>query len=138
MKKVVLPGILAGVLMLIVGMGINYLMNLFVPALMVEYTTSGLFRPWEDPLMSLYFAYPIVLGLALAWFWNKTKSSFKGASVFGRGASFGFACFLIATIPGMLVTYASFDISLGMVLSWTLMGIVDLLIAGFVFAKLNK
>jgi len=136
MKKIILPGIIAGFLMLIAGILFNFLTNLAFPSIAKEYT-SGLMRPWSDPLMMIFFLYPFILSFVLAWAWDKSKKLFKGSAC-RRGAMFALSIFLISSIPGMFVTYTSFNVSFGMVLSWTVSGLIYLLIAGCVFARMNK
>jgi len=138
MKKIVLTGILAGLAILIVAMLLNLLFNLVFPSLQAEYENANLFRPWSDPKMSIFFAYPFVLGIVLAWFWDKTKSLFKQKSFWNRGFSFGLMYWIIASIPGMIITYSSFQLSLLIVLSWTIMGFVEAVCAGLICAAMNK
>ena len=83
-----------------------------------------------------YFVCPFLVGLILAWLWAKTKGLFKG-SYFRRGFSFGLIYWLIS-IPGMVISYSSFPISLAMVFSWTLSGLVQYLAGGFILAKGNN
>ena len=119
-------------------MGFSFLTNALFPALAAEYVDSGIFRPWSDPLMQMFFAYPFILGVILAFVWDKLKTQVKGQSVFSRGLNFGQSYFLVATIPGMFITYTSFQVSLGLVLSWTTGGLIEGIFAGWVLAKLNK
>jgi len=137
MKKIVLPGILAGILMAAVGMLIGYVFNAIFPSLMAEYNNTAIFRAMEDPLMSLFFLYPLILGIALAWLWDKTKGLFKSDN-WKRGVHFGLIYFVVASIPGMLITYSSFQVSLLITSTWTLNGLANGLIAGMIFAKMNK
>lgn len=137
MKKVILSGLVAGAAMLVVGLGVGYLLMLVFPGLQAEYENTSLFRSWEDPIMSLYFAYPFVTGLILAWVWNKVKKVFAGKAWAKRGLSFGFA-YWVVTIPGMLISYASFPLSLLMVVSWTISGLLQALCAGPILAAMNK
>ena len=137
MKKIIVSGLVAGVAIFVVSMVLSQLTNFLLPNIAQEYQNSGIFRPWSDPLMSLYFLYPFILGLVLAWFWDKTKGSFKNTKC-GRGVCFGFSYWLVASIPGMLITYSSFTVSLIMVISWSLVGLVEALAAGWVLSKMNK
>jgi len=132
MKKVIWPGILLGLIMLIVGMVVNYLFML-IPSVNVDYT-SGFMRSWQDPLMMLFFLYPFILGLAFAWLWAKTKTSFTGKT---RGSYFGWLLFFLTTIPGMWVTYTSFNLSFLTILGWTVSGLINAKIAGFFLVKVN-
>ena len=136
MKKIILPGIVAGIFTLILGMAISYLFML-IPSVNADYNNSSIMRTWQDPIMSLYFIYPFVFGIVLAWVWNKSKGLFKG-SAWKRGTHFGLTYFIIATIPGMLISYVSFPISIFTIISWTVSGLVDAIAAGWIFAKMNK
>ncbi|MFH1181745.1 MAG: hypothetical protein V1702_02200 [Candidatus Woesearchaeota archaeon] len=135
MKKVLI-GLLAGVVMLIVGFGFNMLFDFVFPVAAAEYQNPAIFRPWSDPLMMLYFIYPFVLGIALSFFWAMAKGMFKGG-VWERAAKLAFMYFIIATIPGMLMSYSSFQVSLLLILSWTINGFLSVFAAGVVFAKLD-
>lgn len=138
MKKVILPGILIGVLILVVEMGLSYAANLIFPSLIAEYSNTNLFRPWSDPLMLyLYGAYPFVMGIAFAWAWNKVKVLFAGGAI-QKGFFFGLAFWIVCSIPGMLISYSSFQLSLIMILSWTFSGFAWAVLSGMILAKLNK
>lgn len=137
MKKIIVPGVIAGVLMAVIGMLVSYLFHAIWPMLATEYANTALFRAMDDPLMMLFFLYPLLLGLVLAWVWDKTKPLFKG-NLWERAVRFAGVYVLVATIPGMLITYSSFQVSLGMTATWTVNGIVNGLIMGLIFAKLNK
>lgn len=117
-------------------MSISYLFML-IPSVTADYNNSNIMRSWNDPLMSLFFLYPFVLGIALAWIWNRTKPLFKGTWR-KRSFNFGLSYFIIATIPGMLITYSSFPLSFWTVIGWTVSGFVNAYVAGMIFAKMNK
>ncbi|MFA5947639.1 MAG: hypothetical protein WC806_01540 [Candidatus Gracilibacteria bacterium] len=138
MKKIFTSGLVAAVVMIALGMGVGYLFNAIFPSLVYEYNNVNIYRPWSDPLMMLYFLHPILLGFMLAWGWDKIKKIASGKTDLCKGVRFGFITFVILTIPGMLISYASFQISLLMILSWTIGSFVQLLIAGMIYAKMNK
>lgn len=136
MRKIILPGIIVGVVNLILGMAVSYLFMVF-PSVVNDFANPYLMRPWSDPLMPLFFLYPFVLGIALAWAWDKTKSVLRGTWI-NRGIMFGLTIFLISTIPGMLISYSSFPLSIITIISWTVSGFVCAVVAGLIFAKINK
>ncbi|MBU0590713.1 hypothetical protein KKF81_01320 [Candidatus Micrarchaeota archaeon] len=138
MKKILISGIVAGIVMFIVSMIFSMLSGAILPSLTVEYENSALFRPWSDPLMSLFFLYPFLLGLVLAWAWDKTKGLVPGRAFWEKGALFGAAFILISIIPGMFMSYSSFQVSFAMVLSWTISSLLQVVCAGMVFAKMNE
>ena len=137
MKKIIGHGLLAGLVMLIVAMILSYAFNAIWPSLAAEYAKTDIFRPWDDPIMSLFFAYYFVLGIIFAWVWSKTKQLFKGKCCH-RALHFGLAMWLVLSIPGMWMSYASFQLSLGIILSWLVMNLINYVIVGLLFAKLNK
>jgi len=138
MKKVFLPGLVAGIAMLAVSMLVNQFVGAFVPSVAAEYVNSALFRPWSDPLMSLIFVHPFLLGFILAWVWNKVKPLFVSGSVWQKGTRFGLVVWLVASIPGMFISYSSFPVSLSMISSWLISGLISVIVAGWIFARMNK
>jgi hypothetical protein len=137
MKKIVIPALVVAVATFIVSMIIGQAFNMLVPSLMNEYKTPGLFRPWDDPLMMMYFAYPLILGFIMAWLWDKTKTLFTGST----GSiiwNFAILFWLIFTLPGMFMTLSSFKISVIMVLSWTISNLGQAYIGALVVVKMNK
>ena len=137
MKKIIISGLLAGVAMLVVGLAAGYLLMLIFPSLAAEYSNTALFRPWSDPIMSLYFACPFLIGFILAWVWNKVKDVVGGVKWTAKGVRFGLAYWLVS-IPGMIISYASFPLSLLMVATWTVSILLQALAAGLIYARMNK
>ncbi len=135
MKKIVFTGVSVGLAMLFISLASNWLLNIIFPQLQIEYQNSNIFRPWSDPLMSLVFVEPILVGILLAYFWNKTKTLFKG-SLLKKGLKFALLYWMI-TLPGMLMSYASFPLSGAMIISWTLTILIESIAAGILFARLN-
>jgi hypothetical protein len=138
MKRNLLFGLLAGVAMLVVGLAVSRLFGMFFPGINAEYANPAIFRPWSDPIMSLYFLYPFVLGIILAFFWGMVKDKIKGTQVWLKGINFGLGYFVLAGIPGMLISYATFKVSLILIISWLISGLINAIIAGWIFAKWLK
>jgi hypothetical protein len=136
MKKVILSGLLAGLILFLASMVVSGIFKVIFPAINAEYQNTNLFRPYSDPLMLLFFVHPFLVGILLAWFWNKTKNIF-GENIKG-GIKFGLAYWIISTIPGMFATYTSMPYSLAIVSSWLASGLVEALLAGIIFSKLIK
>lgn len=138
MKNILIPGLAAGFGMLIVSFGFGFLINGSYTTLNLEYQNPNLFRPWSDPLMQLFYLGPFILGLGLAFIWNKIKASISGKSVWIKGLKFGLGYFLVGTIPGMFISYSSFPISLLMIMSWTVSGLLEAITAGIILARINR
>jgi len=137
MKKILVPGLAAGVVMLIASVLLMMAFSAIFPALNSEYATA-LFRPWSDPLMYYIYLQPFVVGILLAYAWQKVKTVVKAKSPVKRGSKFGFAVWVIFGIPGMLITLSTFNISTLMVSTWAFSGLVQYLLGGITLAKLNK
>lgn len=138
MKKILVPGLIAGLVMLVAGMVIGQLCTLALPSMAKEYENASLFRQWSDPIASLFFLYPFFLGIALAWVWDRTKGVIGEGSIWVKGSRFARAFWIVSTLPGILMSYSSFPISLAMALTWLLSSLLQLLCAGFIYAKMNK
>lgn len=138
MKKIILFGLLGGLIVLILGTLCSQLFHFIFPSLKSEFENTALFRPWTDPLMSLYFLHPFLLGIILAWVWNKVKPVIVVDDNLLKGVYFGLSAWVVLTLPGMLISYASFPISFLMIFSWTFNSLVELLCLGILFSKTLK
>lgn len=136
-KKIFLPGIIAAISMFASGMVIGLLFNQLTPSVIKEYENTTLFRAMEDPLMMLFYLSPFVLAFALAWVWDKTKGLFTG-TLWKNAFSIAGAYFFVSTVPGMLITYSCFQVSLAMVLSWTISGFIQAYVGFLIIGRMNK
>lgn len=131
-------GLFTGLVLFIFSFAVNWLMTFLFPSLTAEYQNSNLFRPWTDPLMMAYFAHPFIFGIVAAYLWDLLKDKIKGSKPEEKAMKFANIYFLIATVPGMFITYTSFRLSFLMVLSWAILGYFQAFIAGLVFVKVKK
>ncbi len=136
MKKIS-TGLLAGVIMLIIGMLTGQIFQFFFPSIKTEYTNQNLFRPWSDPLMTSCLAEPFLVGIILAWIWSMTKGIVKGNSQIEKVLYFGLI-FWVTTIPGMWMSYGSFPISFILTISWSITILLQVFCAGLLFSKILK
>lgn len=136
MKKILWTGLVAGIAMMLVNMALNPVFDALFPWLKGAYM-NPVFRPWQDPIMMLFFVYPILLGLGLSFVWDKTKQLFT-KSACQNGINFGLIYFVVGGIPTFFINYSSFSLPFVMILTWTIMGLVNGLVAGCILARLNK
>lgn len=122
-------GLVAGLVLLFVSFGLNWLMGFVFPSYGASYQNPAIFRPWSDPLMLVYFAHPFIAGMVLSYLWDKVKA--KDPMEFAR------LYFIVATIPGMFITYTSMQVTLLMVLVWSLLGFLEAYVAGYIFTKVK-
>ncbi|MFH1520707.1 MAG: hypothetical protein ABID61_03620 [Candidatus Micrarchaeota archaeon] len=131
MKNKYLLAVFIGLLLLMCNTLLSAVFNIIFPTLQSEYV-NPVFRPWTDPIMSLFFLYPVVLGVILTYLWIRTKKSWK------NGIDFGVVLGILMAVPSFIVNVSSFSFSLLMVGSWTLFGFVSVIVAGLALEKLEK
>lgn len=137
MKKVIWPGIVVGIASLVAGMILSYLF-MMIPSVNADYNNPAIMRSFSDPIMMWFFLYPFIQGIIWALAWDYVKPLFKGKDTCGKVRPFGFMIFLVSTIPGMFVTFVSMPYSFWTVISWTVGGFVDAMIAGHILVRMNK
>lgn len=137
MKKIIIPGLIAGLLMLVAAIVVGYAFNFVFPSLKGEYENTVMFRPWDDPVMYVWFVQPFLLAFVLAWIWDKVKLMFQG-SLAKRVFYFALIYWMVAIIPGMLMSISSFKISVLMTLTWTLSSLIQAWMAAWIIIRMNK
>jgi hypothetical protein len=134
MKKILVSGLIAGCILFILSYGGLFLAVRFFPSLFTEYN-NPLFNS-NGSRDILFYLHAFIISFALSWFWARFKEMFKGNFTV-RGLEFGFVYSIIALLPVMWISFSSLDITVTMVLSWFAYGLVQAIIAGLVFAKVN-
>ena len=134
MKKILLSGLIAGILLFVLAIAALYATLYLLPNLALEYYNPA-FKSNETGYI-LYCAHPFILSFALAWFWDRFKSQF-GKAVWLRDLEFGVVYSIVATLPGMWIIYSAMTVSLEQIATWVIYGFVQATVAGIVFAKVN-
>ncbi|MXV16735.1 hypothetical protein [Hufsiella ginkgonis] len=134
MKKVVFPGSIAGVILFVISYGGLYLGVRLFPYLFVEYN-NPLFNS-DGSRDMLFYSHAFLISMALSWFWERFKTLFHGSFI-TRGVEFGLVYSLVALLPVMWITFSALDITVVMVAGWFVYGLVQAVIAGLVFARIN-
>lgn len=134
MKKIILSGLAAGVILLILSITALYSAIWLFPKLTEQY-----YDPTFDTQANrylLYYIHPFVIALALSWFWQRVKTILKG-SFLARGIEFGLIYVLVATFPAMWLIYSAISVSLPMIATWFVFGLLQGIVCGLVFEKMN-
>lgn len=134
MKKIFLNGLITGAILLLLSYLLLVITVRVLPDLAWEY-----FGPSFNTASSrnvLFYIHPFLLGLALAWFWDRFKGLFKGVWIL-KGLEMGIMYALIATLPSMWITFSAINVSFEMIGTWFLYGLFQSIIAGEVLARLN-
>ena len=134
MKKVIIPGLITGMVLFILSYGGLYLAVQFFPSLFIEYNNPLFSSGGERDV--LFYMHAFIISMALSWFWAKFKNIFHGPLII-KVLHFGVAYALIALLPVMWITFSAMDITVAMVLSWLFYGFIQAVVAGLLLAKLN-
>jgi hypothetical protein len=134
MKKIILSGLLTGVVLLILSILALYATIWLFPTLAAQYYDPA-FDTQAGRYM-IYYVHPFIIALALSWFWDRFKGGLTGGFL-TRGIEFGLVYALIAIFPVMWLIYSAISVSLAMVATWWAFGLFQGVIAGLVFEKLN-
>jgi hypothetical protein len=134
MKKIILSGLLTGVVLLILSILALYATIWLFPTLAAQYYNPA-FDTQAGRYM-IYYIHPFVIALALSWFWDRFKGVLTGGFL-TKGIEFGVVYALIALFPVMWLIYSAISVSLVMVATWWAFGLLQGVIAGLVFEKLN-
>jgi hypothetical protein len=134
MKKIISSGLKAGIALLILSVLGLYITAWLFPSIAIQY-----FDPAFDTQSSrvmIYYIHPFIIGLALSWFWSRFKGTLTG-SFFTKGIEFGVIYALIAIFPMMWLIYSAIHISLEMLTTWFVLGLLQGVLAGLIFEKTN-
>lgn len=133
-KRTILSGLSAGLVLLALSVLGLYMTAWLFPNLAIQYF-DPVFDAQADRYI-LYFAHPFIVGLALSWFWDRFRGILKG-SFLSRGVEFGLLYWLVAVLPMMWLIYSAIDVSLSLVASWLVFGLLQGIAAGLLFEKMN-
>jgi hypothetical protein len=134
MKKVLIPGLIAGCILFVLSYGGLFLAVRFFPALFVEYN-NPLFNS-DGKRDMLFYLHAFIFSFALSWFWDRFKGLFKGPFMI-RGFEFGLVYSIVALLPVMWISFSALDVTIVMVASWFIYGLMQATVAGIIFAKAN-
>jgi len=134
MKKIFLAGLVAGVVLLILSMIGLYMTIWLFPGLAQQYYDPAF--DLQSSRVMIYYLHPFIISLALSWFWNRAKKVLAGSFI-TRGIEFGLIYALVAILPMMWLIYSAMSISLSMVCIWFVFSLLQAVIAGLIFEKIN-
>jgi len=133
-RKVIVSVLVSGMVLLALSFIMFYGSVYFFPSVTEQYL-STVFRN-SGKADWLYYAHPFILSISLKWFWERYKDIFNGPLLL-RAIEVALVYGIVALLPVLWLTFSVIDVSLTMVLTWLLYGLIQSFAAGIVFAKLN-
>ncbi|OGG00632.1 hypothetical protein A2Y99_05280 [Candidatus Gottesmanbacteria bacterium RBG_13_37_7] len=137
-KKIVLPSLVAGIVMVVTNMIVGQIFHGLFPTLILEYNNPSLFRPWSDPIMSLFLLYPFILAIILVIVWEKVDKLISGKTHAEKALRFGTTYWLLTSITGMLISYSTFPVSLLMIFSWSISSLITVIAGVYIIVWMKK
>jgi len=134
MKKIIIAGLVAGIVLLVLSVMGLYATIWFFPDVAMQYFNPA-FNDQSSRYM-IYYVHPFIISMALSWFWNRFKDVLTG-SFLTRGIEFGLIYTIVAVFPIMWLIYSAISVSLSMLATWFVFGLLQGIIAGLVFEKMN-
>lgn len=134
MKKVILSIFISSVILTIMSFVMLKLSIYLFPGITMEYL-SPVFRS-AGKMDWLYYVHPVIISIALKWFWERYKSIFEGHFIW-RAFEVALVYGIVAMVPVLWLTFSAIDVSVQMILTWLLYGFIQAFCAGIVFAKMN-
>lgn len=133
-KTIVISGLVAGIVVLALSMIIST-----VTQALFGYNVLALagMRSVNDPVSSLFFLFPFVVGVAMAILYDFTKKSFTGTTT-RKGVVLGLLGWIVYGIPSTFIVFSSMDYPLGFTVSSVIGSLVYMLGAGITITRLSK
>ncbi|MHC4122638.1 MAG: hypothetical protein ACYSSI_03615 [Planctomycetota bacterium] len=96
---------------------------------------TNIWKPIEAPPPA-YFIGALVLNLVFAFIYALLNKGIPGKNRFIKGIVFGLCVWAVGVLPGMLATYFFMTIHPGVVLYWTIGGLIQTPITGLIIAAI--
>jgi hypothetical protein len=125
-------GLLAGVVLFSVGGLFHFLVPLIAPSLGQEYRNEELFRPWAGGTAVYMAVHPFLYGLIFAAIFLAVRARVGAENLGGvtDGLAYGVVVFVGGSLPVFALNYASFRVSLGVIVSWAIQSLCQYAAAG--------
>jgi len=107
-SKVIIAWLMAGVVMLLLGLGMVFICIHFFPKIADEYF-SPVFRKAGETDWTFYL-HPFILSFGLKWFWERYKGIFRGGALL-RAAEVALVYGVVALLPILWLTFSAIDVS---------------------------
>lgn len=122
--------IAAGITMFLVGGVFYFLVPFIAPGIKRQYENLALYRDWNGWTSTYMLIHPFIYALVFAAAFLKLRhetsfpAGIKGGFIYGAGV------FCVGSLPVFLLAFASFQVSVEIMLSWIMRNLCQYLAAG--------
>jgi len=132
MKKIIIGGLLAGLVIAIMGMVFGAM-----SADMYKMSPKALWKPMGSDWFTQMVIFDFVTGLLLAYVFSMIKGALPGEGLL-KGVSFGVLVFAVGPLLGLTMTYLTMAVRTRLIAVWALNGLVNYVIAGLIFEVIEE
>ena len=135
--RIIKSGIIAGVVMLLIGTVFHLVIPQYFSVVSAAYTNKALFRPWGGWTRAYMLIHPLLFGFLFAGTYhllvapNRANGFLRGMR---GGILYGTGVFLVGSLPIFALVYTSFLVPPQVVASWVVQNAFQYLAAGAVMA----
>jgi hypothetical protein len=130
--KMLIAGLVVSVFNMIVG-GITcgWLFNW-----VYKLEPANIWRPMDGPPGMAFHIVGFLLNVVLVAVYALVRKGLPGGNRLAKGLVFGLCVWAVGMLPGMVSTYAFMNIAAGVVIYWTILGLVETPIKGLIIAAI--
>jgi phosphoglycerol transferase MdoB-like AlkP superfamily enzyme len=129
-KKILISTLAGGMILALCQVIFTQVANAVDP---YDMLAIGGMRSPTDPVMLLFFAYPLVLAFTASLVFDLVEKALKGR-LLQKGIGFGVILFLLVTLPSLFVIYTSMEYPAGFYIANILTGVIGFPLLGYLYA----
>ncbi|MDD5681660.1 MAG: hypothetical protein PHI59_10540 [Candidatus Omnitrophica bacterium] len=97
---------------------------------------TNVWRPMDGPPGLTFYIGSFLLNIVLAFVYSVLSKGIPGKNKIAKGLVFGLCVWAVSTLPGMFVTHAFMTVATGVVIYWTITGLIELPLKGIIIAAI--
>lgn len=97
---------------------------------------TNVWRPMDGPPGLTFYIGSFLLNIVLVVVYAALSKGIPGKNKIAKGIVFGLCVWAISTLPGMFVTHAFMTVATGVIIYWTIIGLVELPIKGMIITAI--
>lgn len=132
MKKIIIGGLLAGLVIMAMSMIFGALSSE-----MYKMSPRILWKPMDGTWFYKMVAFDLISGLALAWAFSIIKTAVPGTGLI-KGACFGLLVFIVGPLLGLTMTYLTMAVRTKLIAVWLINQLLNNVFSGMIFEIIEE
>ncbi|MDD5194209.1 MAG: hypothetical protein PHQ96_00860 [Candidatus Omnitrophica bacterium] len=97
---------------------------------------TNVWKPMDGPPGLSFYIVGLLLNIVLVVVYALFRKGIPGKNKFVKGLVFGLCAWAIGMLPGMFSTYSFMTVATGVVIYWTILGLIEMPIKGLIIAAI--